>query len=123
MSGGVWVVSGSCLGGVRWVSDGCLGSQVVFGRCVSVVSGGCLGGVWGCLGVSRECLGASGGVWGVLDGVWMVLKTLLPIWALCAPPPPRDLQESRTPGLIGLRESQINIQNYPYLILTSNNFG
>ena len=52
-----------------------------------MVSGWCLGGVWGCLGVSGECLGASGGVWVVLDGVWMVLKTLLPIWALCAPPP------------------------------------
>jgi len=75
-------VSGSCLGGVRWVSDGCLGSLVVFGRCVSVsgcclmgdgwclgVSGGCLEGVWR---VSGECLGAAGGVWGVLGGVLRV---------------------------------------------------
>ena len=75
---GVWMLSGSdrwCLGGVWRLS----------------------GGVWV---VSGECLGASGGVWGVLDGVWMVLKTLFPIWALCAPP--RDIQESWTPGLIGL---------------------
>ena len=54
----------------------------------------------GCLGVSGECLGASGGVWVVLDGVWMVLKALFSIWALCAPP--RDIQESWTPGLIGV---------------------
>ena len=106
------------------VSEWCLGGVWRLGRGVWVVSGG----VWrlsgGVLVVSGECLGASGGVWGVLDGVWMVLKTLLPIWALCAPPPnSRDIQESRTPGLIGLRESKINIQNYPYLILTSNNFG
>merc|ERR1711867_402787 len=46
---------GSCLGGVRWVSDGCLGSQVVFGRCVSV-SGCCLMGDGWCLGVSGGCL-------------------------------------------------------------------
>ena len=59
VSGGVWRVSGSCLGGVRWVSDGCLGSQVVFGRCVSV-SGCCLMGDGWCLGVSGGCLG---GVW------------------------------------------------------------
>ena len=65
MCSGVWVLTGGdrwCLGGVWGVS----------------------GGVWG---VSGECLRASGGVWGVLDGVWMVLKTLLPIRALCAPPP------------------------------------
>ena len=56
-----------------------------------MVSGWCLEGVWRLSGgvwvVSGECLGASGGVWGVLDGVLMVLKTLFPIWALCAPPP------------------------------------
>ena len=56
-----------------------------------MVSGWCLGGVLRFSGgfwvVSGECLGASGGVWVVLDGVWMVLKTLLPIQALCAPPP------------------------------------
>ena len=52
--------------------------------------------------VSGECLGASGGVWGVLEGVLVVFKTLFPIRALCAPLP-RDIQESRTPGLIGLK--------------------
>ena len=74
-----------------------------------MVSGWCLGGVWRLSGgvwvVSGECLGASGGVWGVLDGVWMVLKTLLPIRALCAPP--RVIQESRTPCLIGLKVHKI----------------
>ena len=69
------MVSGSCLGGVRWVSDGCLGSQVVFGRYVSVSGcclmgdGWCVGVSGRCLGVSGECLGAAGGVWGVLGGV------------------------------------------------------
>ena len=82
----VWEVSGGCLRGVWGVWLMCSG--------VWVLTGGdrwCLGGVWGVSGgfwgVSSECLGASGGVWGVLDGVWMVLKTLLPIRALCAPPP------------------------------------
>ena len=73
MCSGVWVLTG----GDRW----CLG-----GVC------GVSGGVWG---VSSECLGASGGVWGVLEGLYLVFnKTLFPI---------RDIQESRTPGLIGLR--------------------
>ena len=57
--GGVCGVSGRCLVGVKWVSDGSLGSQVVFGWCVSV-SGCCLMGDGWCLGVSGGCLG---GVW------------------------------------------------------------
>ena len=69
------------------------------------MSGQCLGGVWrlswGVCVVSGECLGASDGVWGVLDGVWMVFETLFPIRALCGPP--LDIQESRTPGLIGFK--------------------
>ena len=74
-----------------------------------MVSGWCLGGVWGvsggCLGVSGGCLGASGGVWGVLDGVWMVLKTLLPIRALCAPPP-------RYTGIQDPVPDRVKIQNF-----------
>ena len=71
MSGGVWGVSGSCLGGVRWVSDGCLGSQVVFGRCVSV-SGCCLMGDGWCLGVSGGCLVSVLGLLVVSGVCWVV---------------------------------------------------
>ena len=65
-----------------------------------MASGCCLGVAGGVWVVSGECLGASGGVLGGLDGVWIVFETLFPIRALWAPP--WDIQESRTPGLIGL---------------------
>ena len=72
MTGGVWVVSGGCL-------------EVVWGR---------LGGVWGVSGGFWWCLG---GVGWCLDGV---KDTFSNLGTLC--PPPLDIQESWTPGLIGL---------------------
>lgn len=42
-------VSGRCLGGVWWLSGGCMGRQVVFAWCVLVC--GC------CLGLDGCCLG------------------------------------------------------------------
>ena len=84
MCSGVWVLTGGdrwCLGGVWGVSGGCLG-----------VSGWCLGSVW----TFWWCLG---GVGWCLDGV---KDTFTNPGTLC--PPPRVIQESRTPCLIGLRK-------------------
>ena len=105
MSGGVWGVSGSCLGGVRWVSDGCLGSQVVFGRCVSV-SGCCLMGDGWCLGVSGGCLVSVLGLLVVSGVCWVVSGGCFRHFFRSGhfvPPPPCVIQESRTPRLIGLK--------------------
>ena len=114
MSGGVWGVSGRCFGGVWGVSTGsgaawlnCSGVWMLSGSdrwCLGgvwVASGGCLEVVWGCLGGFWEVSGGFwwclGGVGWCLDGVW---DTFSNPGTLC---PPRDIQESWTPGLIGLK--------------------
>ena len=78
------------------------------------------GGVWWCLGVvckvSGGCLRDVRGVLWCLGGVrWCfggVLDTFLDPGTLG---PPRDIQESRTPGLIGLIEHISYIQKVPRL--------
>ena len=72
VSWGVWGVSWVCLGGVLWLSRGCLGGVVGSGNVLATLnkkvksvcstSGVCMGGVWG----------VSGCVWEVSEGVWVV---------------------------------------------------
>ena len=81
-----------------------------------MVSGGCLEVVWGCLG---GVWGVSGGFWWCLGGVgWCldgVKDTFTNLGTLC--PPPRDIQESRTLGLIWLKDKASIAVKYLKLII------